>query len=94
VISSKIARQVFEHMWAGEGSPKLIVEKHGLVQVTDTGAIEQAIEQIMADNPDKVEAAKDKPQAIGWFVGQVMKATGGKANPKIVNETLKRLLDA
>jgi len=91
-ISSKIAKQVFELMWAGEGSPKAIVEKHGLVQVTDTGAIEKAIDEIMAANPDKVEAAKDKPQAIGWFVGQVMKATGGKANPAAVNEILKAKL--
>ncbi|MDP9103992.1 MAG: Asp-tRNA(Asn)/Glu-tRNA(Gln) amidotransferase subunit GatB, partial [Pseudomonadota bacterium] len=91
-ISSKIAKQVFEHMWAGEGSPAAIVEKHGLVQVTDTGAIEKAIDEIMATNPDKVEAAKEKPQAIGWFVGQVMKATGGKANPAAVNEILKAKL--
>jgi aspartyl-tRNA(Asn)/glutamyl-tRNA(Gln) amidotransferase subunit B len=91
-ISSKIAKQVFEHMWAGEGSPAAIVEKHGLVQVTDTGAIEKAVDEIMAANPDKVEAAKDKPQAIGWFVGQVMKATGGKANPAAVNEILKAKL--
>lgn len=92
VISSKIARQVFDHMWAGEGSPKAIVEARGLVQVTDTGAIEAAIDEIMAANPDKVASAKDKPQAIGWFVGQVMKATGGKANPAAVNEILKAKL--
>lgn len=91
-ISSKIAKQVFEHMWAGEGTPAQIVEKHGLVQVTDTGAIEKAIDEIMAANPDKVEAVKDKPQALGWFVGQVMKATGGKANPAAVNEILKAKL--
>jgi aspartyl-tRNA(Asn)/glutamyl-tRNA(Gln) amidotransferase subunit B len=91
-ISGKIAREVFERMWAGEGAPTAIVEKHGLVQVTDTGAIEAAIDEIMAANPDKVESAKEKPQAIGWFVGQVMKATGGKANPAAVNEILKRKL--
>jgi aspartyl-tRNA(Asn)/glutamyl-tRNA(Gln) amidotransferase subunit B len=89
VISSKIAREVFEHMWAGEGSPKAIVEARGLVQVTDVLEIEQAIDEIMAANPDKVAAARDKPQAIGWFVGQVMKATGGKANPAAVNQILK-----
>ena len=88
-ISSKIAKEVFDHMWAGEGAPAAIVEARGLRQVTDTGAIEQAIDVIMAVNPDKVAAAKDKPQAIGWFVGQVMKATGGKANPAAVNEILK-----
>ncbi len=91
-ISGKIARDVFERMWAGEGAPAAIVEKHGLVQVTDTGALEAAIDEIMAANPDKVEAAKEKPQAIGWFVGQVMKATGGKANPAAVNEILKKKL--
>jgi aspartyl-tRNA(Asn)/glutamyl-tRNA(Gln) amidotransferase subunit B len=91
-ISGKIAREVFERMWAGEGEPAAIVEKHGLVQVTDTGALEAAVDEIMAANPDKVEAAKEKPQAIGWFVGQVMKATGGKANPAAVNEILKKKL--
>jgi aspartyl-tRNA(Asn)/glutamyl-tRNA(Gln) amidotransferase subunit B len=92
VVSSKIAKTVFEHMWAGEGAPAAIVEKHGLVQVTDTGAIEKAVDEIIAANPDKAEAVKDKPQAIGWFVGQVMKATGGKANPAAVNEILKSKL--
>jgi len=91
-ISSKIAKEVFDRMWAGEGAPAAIVEKHGLVQVNDTGAIEKAIDEIMAANPDKVEAVKDKPQAMGWFVGQVMKATGGKANPGAVNDLLKRKL--
>jgi aspartyl-tRNA(Asn)/glutamyl-tRNA(Gln) amidotransferase subunit B len=92
VVSSKIAREVFDRMWAGEGAPKAIVEKHGLVQVTDTGAIEKAVDEIIAANPDKAAAVKDKPQAIGWFVGQVMKATGGKANPAAVNEILKAKL--
>jgi aspartyl-tRNA(Asn)/glutamyl-tRNA(Gln) amidotransferase subunit B len=91
-ISSKIAKEVFERMWAGEGAPADIVEKHGLVQVTDTGAIEAAVDKIVAANPDKVEAAKAKPQAVGWFVGQVMKETGGKANPAAVNEILKAKL--
>ena len=91
-ISSKIAKVVFEHMWAGEGDPKAIVERHGLVQVTDTGAISAAIDAVIAANPDKAAAVKDKPQAIGWFVGQVMKATGGKANPAAVNDLLKTKL--
>jgi aspartyl-tRNA(Asn)/glutamyl-tRNA(Gln) amidotransferase subunit B len=93
-ISSKIAKTVFEHMWDEKGilSPAEIVEKHGLRQVTDTGAIEKAIDEIIAANPDKAEAVKDKPQALGWFVGQVMKATGGKANPAAVNELLKAKL--
>ena len=92
VISSKIAKEVFERMTAGEGAPAAIVEKHGLVQVTDTGAIEAVAEKIIAANPDKAAQVKDKPQAIGWFVGQVMRETGGKANPAAVNEILKAKL--
>ncbi|WP_165185975.1 Asp-tRNA(Asn)/Glu-tRNA(Gln) amidotransferase subunit GatB [Caulobacter soli] len=91
-ISSKIAKEVFEHMWAGEGRPAEIVEARGLVQINDTGAIEAAIDKLIAANPDKAEAVKEKPQAIGWFVGQVMKETGGKANPATVNELLKSKL--
>ena len=91
-VSSRIAKDVFERMWEGEGAPGDIVERHGLVQVTDTGAIEAAVDAIIAANPDKAEAAKAKPQAVGWFVGQVMKATGGKANPAAVNEILKAKL--
>jgi aspartyl-tRNA(Asn)/glutamyl-tRNA(Gln) amidotransferase subunit B len=92
VISSKIAKEVFERMAAGEGAPKAIVEAHGLVQVNDTGAIEAAVDAIIAANPDKAEAVKTRPQAIGWFVGQVMRETGGKANPATVNEILKARL--
>jgi aspartyl-tRNA(Asn)/glutamyl-tRNA(Gln) amidotransferase subunit B len=92
VVSSKIARVVFDHMWAGEGAPAAIVEARGLVQVTDTGAIEAAIDQIIAANPDKAAAVKERPQALGWFVGQVMRDTGGKANPAAVNEILKAKL--
>ncbi|WP_292051450.1 MULTISPECIES: Asp-tRNA(Asn)/Glu-tRNA(Gln) amidotransferase subunit GatB [unclassified Brevundimonas] len=92
VISSKIAKEVFDHVWNGEGSPSKVVEKHGLKQVTDTGAIEKAVDEIIAANPDKAAAVAEKPQAIGWFVGQVMKATGGKANPAAVNEILKSKL--
>ncbi|NGM50668.1 Asp-tRNA(Asn)/Glu-tRNA(Gln) amidotransferase subunit GatB [Caulobacter sp. 602-2] len=91
-ISSKIAKEVFEHMWAGEGRPAQIVEKRGLVQINDTGAIEAAIDELIGANPDKAAAVKEKPQAIGWFVGQVMKATGGKANPGTVNDLLKAKL--
>jgi aspartyl-tRNA(Asn)/glutamyl-tRNA(Gln) amidotransferase subunit B len=91
-ISSKIAKEVFEHMWAGEGRPSEIVEKRGLVQINDTGAIEAAIDTLIAANPEKAAAVKEKPQAIGWFVGQVMKETGGKANPATVNELLKSKL--
>jgi aspartyl-tRNA(Asn)/glutamyl-tRNA(Gln) amidotransferase subunit B len=91
-ISGKIAKDVFEIVWSEGGDPAAIVEKRGLKQVTDTGAIEAAIDKVIAANPDKVEQAKAKPQAVGWFVGQVMKATGGKANPRAVNELLKRKL--
>jgi aspartyl-tRNA(Asn)/glutamyl-tRNA(Gln) amidotransferase subunit B len=91
-ISSKIAKQVFEYMWAGEGSPAAIVEKHGLVQITDTGAIEAIVDRLIAANPGQAEAVKAKPQAIGWFVGQVMREMGGKANPAAVNEILKAKL--
>ena len=79
-------------MWAGEGTPAEIVEKHGLVQVSDTGAIESVVDALIAANPDKAAAVAEKPQAIGWFVGQVMKETGGKANPATVNDILRRKL--
>ena len=89
VISSKIAREVFDRMWAGEGAPATIVEARGLRQVTDTGPIEAAIDRLIAANPDKAEAVRTKPQAIGWFVGQVMKETAGKASPAVVNDLLR-----
>jgi aspartyl-tRNA(Asn)/glutamyl-tRNA(Gln) amidotransferase subunit B len=92
VISSKIAREVFEHMWAGEGAPGDIVEARGMGQVSDTGALEAMIAALIAANPGQAEAVKAKPQAIGWFVGQVMKQTGGKANPGAVNAILKAKL--
>jgi aspartyl-tRNA(Asn)/glutamyl-tRNA(Gln) amidotransferase subunit B len=92
VISSKIAREVFEHMWAGEGSAGDIVEKRGLKQVSDTGALEAMIDQLIAANPGQAEQVKSKPQAIGWFVGQVMRQTQGKANPGTVNALLKAKL--
>jgi aspartyl-tRNA(Asn)/glutamyl-tRNA(Gln) amidotransferase subunit B len=92
VISSKIAKEVFDHMWAGEGTAAEVVEKHGLVQVTDTGALEAIIDKLIAANPGQAEAVKAKPQAIGWFVGQVMRETGGKANPAAVNELLRKKL--
>jgi aspartyl-tRNA(Asn)/glutamyl-tRNA(Gln) amidotransferase subunit B len=93
-ISGKIAKDIFALMFDGEetGSPKEIVEKRGLKQVTDIGAIEKAIDDIIAANPNQVAQVKEKPKTFGWFVGQVMKATGGKANPAAVNEILKRKL--
>ena len=85
-ISGKIAKDLFEIVWSEGGDPAEIVETRGMKQVTDTGAIEKAVDEVIAANPDKVEAVKAKPSMIGWFVGQVMKASGGKANPKAVNE--------
>ena len=91
-ISGKIAKDLFEVLWIEGGDPRELVESRGLKQVTDMGTIEVAIDAIIAANPDKVEQAKSKPTLIGWFVGQVMKSTGGKANPQAVNEALKRRL--
>jgi aspartyl-tRNA(Asn)/glutamyl-tRNA(Gln) amidotransferase subunit B len=91
-ISGKIAKDLFEIVYTEGGSPKALVEARGLKQVTDTGAIEKVIDEVMAANPDKVEQAKAKPTLIGWFVGQVMKASGGKANPGAVNDLLKAKL--
>jgi aspartyl-tRNA(Asn)/glutamyl-tRNA(Gln) amidotransferase subunit B len=91
-ISGKIAKDLFEIVWSEGGDPAEIVDQRGMKQVTDTGAIEKAVDEIIAANPDKVEQAKAKPSMIGWFVGQVMKSTGGKANPAAVNEILKAKL--
>ncbi len=92
VISGKIAKDVFEIIWSEGGDPATIVEARCLKQVTDTGAIEKAVSDIIAANPDKVEQVKQKPTMLGWFVGQVMKATGGKAAPQTVNDLLKQKL--
>ncbi|WP_203292614.1 Asp-tRNA(Asn)/Glu-tRNA(Gln) amidotransferase subunit GatB [Maricaulis parjimensis] len=91
-ISGKIAKDVFEILWAEGGDPAKIVEDRGLKQVTDTGAIEAVIDQLIADNPDQAASVKEKPKAMGWFVGQVMKAMQGKANPQAVNEILQKKL--
>jgi aspartyl-tRNA(Asn)/glutamyl-tRNA(Gln) amidotransferase subunit B len=92
VISGKIAKDLFEIVFTEGGNPREIVEKRGMKQVTDMGAIEKAVDEIIAANPDKVEQAKAKPTLLGWFVGQTMKATGGKANPQALNEILKAKL--
>ncbi|SJZ56746.1 Asp-tRNA(Asn)/Glu-tRNA(Gln) amidotransferase subunit GatB [Consotaella salsifontis] len=91
-ISGKIAKDLFEIVWTEGGDPAEIVERRGMKQVTDTSAIETAVDQVIAANPDKVEQAKAKPTLAGWFVGQVMKATGGKANPQAVNQIVKARL--
>ncbi len=92
VISGKLAKDLFEIVWTEGGDPEEIVEQRGMKQVTDTGAIEKAVDEIIAANPDKVAQAQAKPTMLGWFVGQVMKTTGGKANPQAVNEILKNKL--
>jgi aspartyl-tRNA(Asn)/glutamyl-tRNA(Gln) amidotransferase subunit B len=92
-ISGKIAKDLFEIVWNEPGSdPRGIVEQRGMKQVTDTGAIEKVVDEIIAKNPDKVADARSNPKAIGWFVGQVMKSSGGKASPQAVNDILKRKL--
>ena len=93
-ISGKIAKDVLALMVGEErgAAPRDIVERHGLRQVTDTGAIAAAIDAIMAAHPDKVAQVRAKPTMLGWFVGQALKATGGKANPQAVNEVLKSKL--
>ncbi len=85
-ISGKIAKDVFEILWTEGGEPAGIVEARGMKQVTDTGALEAAVDEVIAANPAQVEKARANPKLAGWFVGQVMKATGGKANPKAVND--------
>ena len=91
-ISGKIAKDLFEITYTEGGDPEEIVEARGMKQVTDTGAIEAAVDEIIAANPAQVEKARQNPKLAGWFVGQVMKATGGKANPKAVNEIVARKL--
>lgn len=88
-ISGKIAKDLFEILWSEGGDPDEIVEKRGMRQVTDLGAIEAAVDEVIAANPEQVEKAKAKPNLAGWFVGQVMKATGGKANPQAVQKLVR-----
>ncbi len=92
-ISGRIAKDVFEVMLETGEPPSKIVEERGLKQVTDTGAIEEVVDEIIAANPEQVEQVKTKPKTLGWFVGQVMKATQGKANPQAVNEILRQKLE-
>ena len=92
VISGKIAKDLFEILWTEGGDPAEIVEARGMKQVTDAGAIEAAVDQVITENPAQVEKAKANPKLAGWFVGQVMKATGGKANPAAVNALVAQKL--
>jgi aspartyl-tRNA(Asn)/glutamyl-tRNA(Gln) amidotransferase subunit B len=91
-ISGRIAKDLFEIVWNEGGDPAGIVEARGMRQMTDTGAIEALVDDVIAANPDRVEQAKSKPAALGWFVGQVMKASGGKASPQAVNALLRAKL--
>ena len=92
-ISGTIAKNLFEIVYNEGGDPAAIVEARGMKQMTDTGAIEAAVDKVISANPAQVEKAKANPKLVGWFVGQVMKATGGKANPKSVNELVSAKLD-
>jgi aspartyl-tRNA(Asn)/glutamyl-tRNA(Gln) amidotransferase subunit B len=92
IISGKIAKDVFEIVWAEGGDPRVIVETRGLKQVTDVAVIERVVDDMIAKNPDKFEQAKANEKLLGWFVGQVMKASGGKANPQAVSELLQKKL--
>jgi aspartyl-tRNA(Asn)/glutamyl-tRNA(Gln) amidotransferase subunit B len=91
-ISGKMAKDLFELVWTEGGDVAALVEKHGFKQVTDTGAIEKVVDEIIAANPDKVAQVIAKPTMLGWFVGQAMKASGGKANPQALNDILKKKL--
>jgi len=91
-ISGQIGKDVFEIVWEEGGEPAAIVDQRGLKQVTDTGAIEAAVDDVLAANPDKAQQAREKPNMAGWFVGQVMKASGGKANPQAVQALVKQKL--
>ncbi|MEM8744035.1 MAG: Asp-tRNA(Asn)/Glu-tRNA(Gln) amidotransferase subunit GatB [Pseudomonadota bacterium] len=92
-ISGKIAKDLYDLVWETGGDPETLVEERGLKQVTDTGEIEKVIDEVIAANPQQVEQVKSKPQTLGWFVGQVMQKTGGKANPQMVNQLLREKLD-
>jgi aspartyl-tRNA(Asn)/glutamyl-tRNA(Gln) amidotransferase subunit B len=91
-ISGRIAKDVFADMFESGDDPAAIVEKRGLKQISDTGALERIVFEIIDANPDQVESYRKNPKALGWFVGQVMRATQGQANPQLVNEVLKRKL--
>ena len=92
-ISGKLAKEVFDAMWQGQGDADAIIESKGLKQITDSGAIEALVDEVIANNPQQVEQFKaGKDKVLGFFVGQIMKATQGKANPAQVNELLRKKL--
>jgi aspartyl-tRNA(Asn)/glutamyl-tRNA(Gln) amidotransferase subunit B len=92
-ISGRIAKDVFAHMLESGDDPAAIIEAKGLKQISDAGALETIVDELIAANPGQVASYRKNPKALGWFVGQVMKATGGQANPQVVNEVLRRKLD-
>ncbi|MDZ4134108.1 MAG: Asp-tRNA(Asn)/Glu-tRNA(Gln) amidotransferase GatCAB subunit B, partial [Paracoccaceae bacterium] len=91
-ISGKMAKELFEILWTKGGTPAEVAAAHGMKQVTDTAAIETAIDELIAANPAQVEKARANAKLAGWFVGQVLKATGGKANPAVVNDLVAKKL--
>ena len=91
-ISGKIAKELYDLVWETGEDPARLVEERGLKQVTDTGEIEKVVDEVIAANPKQVEQVTAKPQTLGWFVGQVMQKTGGKANPQAVNQLLREKL--
>jgi aspartyl-tRNA(Asn)/glutamyl-tRNA(Gln) amidotransferase subunit B len=91
-ITGKMAKDLFEILWTEGGDPAEQAAKHGMKAVTDTGAIEKALDDLIAANPDQVEKAKVNAKLAGWFTGQVLKATGGKANPAVVNAMVAQKL--
>ena len=91
-ISGKIAKELFEIVWVEGGDPREIVAARGMTQVTDTSAIAKLVDDIVAQNPDKAQQVRAKPAMLGWFVGQVMKLSGGKVNPQTASDLLKTKL--
>jgi aspartyl-tRNA(Asn)/glutamyl-tRNA(Gln) amidotransferase subunit B len=90
VLSTKMAKELLDILWTEGGEPGDIIERRGMRQMSDEGKIQIAIDVLFLENPDKVAAAKADPKALMWFVGQVMKRTGGQANPRMVNDLLKK----
>ena len=91
-ISSKGSKEIFDHIWRSGGNPTEIVNELGLEQVQDTGLIEKIVDDVVKENPAQVDKVKSNPKLIGWFVGQVMKKSQGKADPKIINQIVNQKL--
>ena len=91
-ISSKGAKKIFDHIWNSGGNPTDLVDKLGLRQVQDVSLIEQIVDDVINENPAQVNKVKSNPKLIGWFVGQVMKGSEGKADPKIINKIVNEKL--